>query len=298
MLKISKQDRTLYFIIFLNLAICIIANLLISILEMSFTWETLKSATFWINVLITQVLTLTPYFTCIALGKNEADKCDEIIAIQKDVKTDFDTIDELFLSNDLDEFIQMQNLEYRCKGRVRDLNIKIGECKNFDTNRLKLVSEKDLCIQWKNYYHKLNTTNEQVVEPTEPYDVTEKNVKCEHINARTFKTSSKRHYSYEIGSFKEDEVVARDSVKKITLSLIMTCLFAVAGEGLYTGGLQGLYNVVWRTFLIIFNAYLGYREGVKLIKVYKFETFKEKKEVLNNFFNKMFIVGKISTKKQ
>lgn len=295
-MKISKADKTLYFIIILNLTICIIANLLISILEMSFSWDTLKSATFWINVAITQVLTLTPYFTCIALGKNEAEKGDEIVAIIKDVKKDFDNIDELFLSTELDEYIQVQNLEYRCVGRIRDLNVKIGKCKEFNNYRNDLVLEKDKCIKWKNYYHKVNTQKEDVKEPTEAYDVTEVKVSCDHINARTFKTTSKHHYSNEIGSFKEDEVIARDSIKKITLSLIITCMFAVAGEGIYTGGIQGVYNVVWRTFLIIFNAFMGYREGVKLIKVYKFESFKEKKEVLNNFFNKMFLKGKISTK--
>ena len=297
-MKISKADRTLYFIIILNLAICIIANLLISILEMSFTWDTLISATFWINVAITQVLTLTPYFTCIALGKNEAEKCDEIIGIQKDVNKDFENIDELFLSVDLDEFINIQNLEYRCIGRIRDLNYLIGKCKDFDNKRKKLVEEKEKCVHWKTYYHKLNTVKDEIDKPNNNYDITEVDVKCDHINARTFKTNSKRHYSYEIGAFKEEEVIARDSIKKITLSLIMTCMFAVAGEGMLTGGLQGVYNVVWRTFLIILNSFMGYREGVKLIKVYKFESFKEKKEVLNNFFNKMFLKGKIRAKNE
>ena len=297
-MKISKADRMLYFIIILNLVICILANLLISVLDMSFTWDTLKSATFWINVAIAQVLTLTPYFTCIALGKNEADKGDEIRGIMQDVKKDFDLIDETFLSVELDDFIQIKNLEYRCIGRIRDINNKIGQCKEFNESRANLVKEKEKCIKWKNYYQKLNTTTESLTMPEEEYDVTEYRVKCEHINSRTFKTISKHHYSYEIGSFKEDEVLARDSIKKITLSLILTCLFAVAGGGMITGGLLGVYNVVWRTFLIIFNAFLGFREGVKLIKVYKYEAFKEKKEVLNNFFNKMFIVGKISTKKQ
>lgn len=295
-MKISKADRTLYFIIVLNLAICIIANLLISILDMSFTWETIISADFWIKVAITQVLTLTPYFTCIALGKNEAEKGDDIIAIQKSVADDFNKIDDLFLASDLDEYIEIQNLEYRCIGRIRDLNYLIGKCKTYNSKRESLVLEKEKCVHWKNYYHKLNT-NDEIDKPNNNYDIGEINVRCDHINARTFKHLNKRHLSYEIGAYKEEEIVGKDSVRKISLSLIMTCMFAVAGDGILTGGLQGIYNVVWRTFLIIFNAFMGYREGLKLISVYKYEAFKEKKEVLNNFFNKMFLKGKISTKK-
>jgi uncharacterized membrane protein len=63
-----------------------------------------------------------------------------------------------------------------------------------------------------------------------------------------------------------------------TVGVVLYCLI--------TGGIKGLYDVVWRTFLICFNAYVGFSEGVKLIKVYKYTAFREKKEILNNFFNK------------
>ena len=64
-MKIDKSDRTLFIIVGLTLILTLFANVLISLIDMKFTWQTLISATFWINIGITQILTLIPYFACI-----------------------------------------------------------------------------------------------------------------------------------------------------------------------------------------------------------------------------------------
>lgn len=295
-MKINKSDRTLYIIVGLTLILTLFANVLISIIDMSLTWHTLLSATFWINIGITQILTLIPYFACINIGKNQSEKADEVIAITKEVETDFRTIDETFLSNDLEEMLEIQNLIYRCEGRVEHINKLMQSKKLTDEKRKKLVAEKEICIKYKNYYKSLNTSATPLEKPDENYDVNEAYTKCLYINKRYFRSTTKHRNSREVAVYCENEIIAEDSTQKIMVSLVISCVFAVVGGGLITGGIKGLYDVVWRTFLICFNAYVGFTEGVKLIKVFKYTAFREKKEILNNFFNKMFILGKIKTK--
>ena len=295
-MKITKSDKTLYVIVGLTLTLTLFANILISLIDMTFTWQTLASATFWVNIALTQILTLIPYFACITIGKNQSEKADDVIALVKDVENDFKKIDETFLSNDLEDTIEIQNLVYRCDGRITDLNKLMQKSKCTPEQRKQYVKEKDICIKWKNYYKSLNTLAEPLPKPTEDYDINEIKVNCLYINARHFRTIIKHHKSREVAVYNENEIVAEDSTQKVLISLIISCVFAVVGEGLITGGLHGLYNVVWRTFLIGFNAFMGFNEGVKLIKVFKYSAFKEKKEILNNFFNKMFILGKLAKK--
>ena len=295
-MKIDKSDRTLFIIVGLTLILTLFANVLISLIDMKFTWQTLISATFWINIGITQILTLIPYFACINIGKNQAEKADDIIAITKEVDNEFKVVDETFLSNDLEEMLEIQNLIYRCEGRINHLNKLMQSRKVTEEKRKKLVAEKDICIKYKNYYKSLNTSATPLEQPTENYDVNEKFTNCYYIDAKHFRNTVKHKHSQEIAVYRESEVIADDSTQKIMISLIISCVFAVVGGGLIEGGLKGLYDVVWRTFLIGFNAYTGYNEGVKLIKVYKYSAFKDKKEILNNFFNKMFLLGKIKTK--
>lgn len=295
-MKINKSDRTLYIIVGLTLLMSLVANVLISLIDMKFTWDTILSATFWINIGITQILTLIPYFACINIGKRQSEKTDEIIAITNEVEQDFKTIDETFLSNDLEEMLEVQNLIYRCEGRINYLNKLMQSRKTTEEKRKRLVAEKELCIKYKNYYKSLNTSATPLEQPTENYDVNEAHTTCYYIDSKHFRTTVKHKHSQEIAVYRESEVISEDSTQKIMISLIISCVFAVVGGGLITGGLKGLYDVVWRMFLIGFNAFTGYTEGVKLITVYKYSAFKEKKEILNNFFNKMFILGKIKSK--
>lgn len=295
-MEVRKSDKTLYVVVALTLLLTLFANVLISIIDMTFTWSTLLSATFWINIGVTQILTLIPYFACITIGKNQAEKTDDIIAITKEVENDFKTIDETFLSNDLEETIEIQNLIYRCEGRINDLNKLMQKNKLTLEKRKEYIQEKEVCIQYKNYYKSLNTSETPLEKPLVEYDINERSTKCLFINPRHFRSIVKHHKSREVAIYRESEIIAEDSTQKIMLSLIISCVFAIIGGGLITGGLLGLYNVVWRTFLIGFNSFVGYNEGDKLIKIYKYGAFKEKKEILNNFFNKMFLLGKIQSK--
>ena len=295
-MRIDKSDRTLYIIVGLTLLMSLAANVLISLIDMKFTWDTIISATFWINIGITQILTLIPYFACINIGKRQSEKTDEIIVITNEVEQDFKTIDETFLSNDLEEMLEIQNLIYRCEGRINYLNKLMQSKKVTEQKRKQLVAEKDICIKYKNYYKSLNTSATPLEKPTENYDVNEAFTHCYYIDSKHFRTTVKHKHSQEIAVYCESEVISEDSTQKIMISLIISCVFAVVGGGLITGGLKGLYDVVWRMFLIGFNAFTGYNEGVKLITVYKYSAYKEKKEILNNFFNKMFILGKIKAK--
>ena len=293
---LKKNDVTLYVVVGITLVLTLFANVLISLIDMTFTWSTLLSATFWINIGVTQILTLIPYFACITIGKNQAEQNPDIIAIIKEVEIDFKTIDETFLSNDLEECIEIQNLIFRCDGRITDINHELQKSKLTVEQRKEYIQEKNICIQYKNYYKSMNNSATPLEKPSVEYDINEKNTKCMFINPRHFRSIVKHHKSREVALYRESEIIAEDSTQKIMLSLIISCVFAIIGGGLITGGLLGLYNVVWRTFLIGFNSLVGYNEGCKLIKIYKYGAFKEKKDILNNFFNKMFLLGKIQSK--
>ncbi|MCM1259613.1 MAG: hypothetical protein NC182_01555 [Prevotella sp.] len=291
----NKNDKTLYFIIGLVILAVLFVNILLSLITLDFSFDTLKNPSFWSNIATTQVLTLTPYFAFIAVGRNATSKLDEVIALEDDVKTDFRTVDNTFLTNDLYDMIKIENLIYRCDAYIEKLNIQISKAKE-ENKRNELIKEKDKCIEWLKYYKYLNIPekNNVVEMPNNDFDITTKNVKCLKIDERSFSIGQKT-FTDEIGSFEPNKVIARDSTSKIAFSVLFSCLFASIGLGVLKGGWQGVYDTVWRTLLIAVNCYTGYNEGEKIIMRYKVGAFKEKKNILNKFFNKMFILGKIKS---
>lgn len=294
MIKLTK-DRILYLTIALVMLADLGANLLLSILNPDFKWETLLTASFWLSVGITQFLTLTAYFTFIALGDNRACKGDDIVALTQEVKTKFREVDNLYLAPDLDKYIRIENLKYRCDAYVEKLNKKLSRVNKSNSElRKQLITEKNECIEWRNYYNDVNL-GVAAIKPDNDFDVEIESCKPNWINARTFKSVSKEIMSREIGSYKPGEVIAKDSKTKIALSIFGTCLFAVIGMGSLKGGWQGVYDACWRTLMISLNAYLGYQEGKKVVEIYKVSAFDEKKSILNDFYNKMFKLGKIKT---
>ncbi|AXF52122.1 MAG: hypothetical protein [Podoviridae sp. ctcf755] len=291
----KKRETTLYLIIALVILSVLFANILLSLITLDFSFETLKNPSFWINIATTQVIVLIPYFAFIAVGRKRAEEADEVITLQNDVTNDFKIIDNTFLTNDLYETIQLENKIYRCDAYINQINIKISKTKD-EINRNILIGEKDKCIQWVKYYKFLNTPNKNnVIEmPNNDFDITTKRVNCLKIDERSFSIGQKT-FTDEIGSFEPEKVIARDSTSKIAFSVLFSCLFASIGLGVLKGGWQGVYEAVWRTLLIAVNCYTGYNEGQKIIFKYKVGAYKEKKNILNIFFNKMFILEKIKS---
>lgn len=288
-----KSDKTLYLIIGLVILAVLFANILLSLITLNFSLETLKEPSFWLNIATTQILILLPYFAFISVGRNITEKSDDVITLENDVKNDFKTVDLTFLTSDLYEMIDIENLIYKCDAFVDKINAKISKIKD-EHKRNNLILEKDKCIEWLQYYQSLNTPNRTVVlqKPNNDFDIGTKKVKCLKIDKRSFSIGQKT-FTKEIGSFEPEKIIVRDSSSKVAFSIMFSCLFASIGLGVMKGGWQGVYDAVWRTLLITLNCYTGYNEGEKIILNYKVGAFKEKKSILNKFFNKMLILGKI-----
>lgn len=281
---------------YLITALALLADLfvvaLLSLIQLKFDFEEIKKPIFWINIGLTQLLIMTAYYALTYLGKNNAEKLEDVVELEKLVNKNFEQIDNNFLAKDLEEFIEIENLRFKHEAYINFINQKISKTKEVK-DRNKLIEEKNKCIEWKIYYDKLNYPEGDNIKPDNDFDVTLKKVKSQHINYRQFVSGFSIKTTAEIASYNASKVLFKDSANKIVLSIFSTCLFSSVVLGSLKSGWQGVYDVMWRTFLIALNSLLGYFEGHKLITVYKKDALMSKKKIQADFFNKMFTLGKI-----
>ena len=281
---------------YLITALALLADLfvvaLLSLIQLKFDFAEIKKPIFWINIGLTQLLIMTAYYALTYLGKNNAEKLEDVVELEKLVNKNFEQIDNNFLAKDLEEFIEIENLRFKHEAYINFINNKISQTKD-PKERTKLIEEKNKCIEWKIYYDHLNYPDGENKKPDNDFDVTLKKVKSQYINYRQFVSGFSIKTTAEIASYNASKVLFKDSANKIVLSIFSTCLFSSVVLGSLKSGWQGVYDVMWRTFLIALNSLLGYFEGHKLITVYKKDALMSKKKIQADFFNKMFTLGKI-----
>lgn len=289
-----KNEKTQFIISSVMIIADFLMIMLMSILSIDFTWDKLKNPLFWISIIINQFATILAYFSTINLGKNHASKEIKVVELVDNVNHQFKNIDITYLSNDFSEFIKIENLKSLCWSYVENLNKKLRK-KIDEEERKKLIKEKGECLEWYNYYYHLNLANDSS-KPTNEFDILTKKVKGYNIiKEKYFVCEEKSIESRNVGSVEETKTITNDSIKKIGVSVIMAVLFQSIDPGVINSGWNAIYQLIWRCFLIAFNVYCGFQEGKKIILVNKVFAFTEKQKLLNQFFNKMFLLGKIKT---
>lgn len=264
-----------------------------SILTLDFTGEKISNPIFWINIGITQTTVMIAYFSMIKIGKAHESKSDDIVNIVNETNEQFRVIDKTFLTNDLSETLLIENLKYKCEAYIEKINKKLYKQKNLD-KRKQLLEEKAKCIEWLNYYESIN--NGKTIEmPNNNFDVSTIKIKAQQIDIRAFTAESEYYSNKSIGAIEERKIISKDALVKIMISLTITlCLSAIRPDIIRSGWVV-IYELIWRIFVVSFNIYNGYAEGRKIIAIHKKQAFTEKQRILNIFFNKMFILGKIKS---
>lgn len=289
----KKREKALYLVSGLLILFDFVVVLLLSILSVGFKTDEIKNPIFWVGVAINQFAVLVAYFGTIGLGKNEESKCDDVIGLIDDVNSKLKDIDITYLSTDLSEYIKIENCKMRCWEYSQILNKQLQNGKLTNDERTKIIEEKNLVLQWHNYYNDLNSKQE-AIKPEIDFDINAKKVKnAVMIVENSFVSESDYEENKQIGSIQETKVIAKDAVFKISVSVVMTVLFSTLRPDTFKSGYQAVYEVMWRLFLIAFNVWSGFQEGKKIIRIHKVNAFKEKQKILTMFFNKMFIIGKI-----
>lgn len=288
-----KNEKTQILITSVMIGADFLMILLMSILSLDFSWDRLKDPLFWISVMVNQFATILAYFSTINLGMNYASKEVKAVELFNDVNKKFKDIDTAYLSADFSNFIHIENLKLLCWAFIEKINKKLQK-KISDNEREKSIKEKKDCLEWYNYYCALNIAIEEK-KPENDFDIFSKEIKnCRLIEERYFvceeEESTNNAYSIE-----KTKTITNDSIKKIGLSIIVAILFQSINPGIINSGWNAVYQLVWRMFLIAFNVYCGFEEGKKIISVNKVNAFKERQKILNQFFNKMFILGKIKS---
>lgn len=287
-----KKERTQFIISGVLILADFLVIMLMSILSIDFTWNKLKEPLFWIVIVINQFAVLIAYFSTINLGKNHASKEVEVVNLVDNVNNQFKNIDITYLSNDFSEFINIENLKSLCWSYVEIINKKLRKKLDDDT-RKQLIEEKNNCLDWYNYYADLNSAKEHA-KPDNNFDILTKKIRKRKIIQEKFFVCEKENFeSRNVGAIEETKTITNDSIKKIATSLIMAILFQSINPEMINSGRNAIYQLVWRCFLIAFNVYCGFQEGKKIILVNKVYAFTEKQKILNRFFNKMFLLGKI-----
>lgn len=264
-----------------------------SILTINFTEEKISNPTFWINIIITQTTVMVAYFSMIKIGKIQENKNNDVITLVNEVNEQFRTIDKTFLTNDLNETLNIENLKYRCEAYVEKINKRLYKEKDV-IKREKLTENKIKCIEWLNFYEAENI-GKKIEQPNNDFDITSIKIKTQQIDLHSFVAETEYYYGKKIGAIEERKVISKDALIKIIVSLILTlCLSAIRPDIVRSGWIV-IYELVWRIFVVTLNVYNGFLEGKKIISVHKKQAFLEKQKILNIFFNKMFVLGKIKS---
>lgn len=286
-----KREKLTYIIHGLIVLADFLIIFIFSILTISFTGEKISNPTFWINILITQTSVMVAYFSMIKIGKIQESKNNDIIEIVKNTNDQFRLIDKLFLTNDLNETLNIENLIYRCNAYIEKTNKKLYKEKN-KNKRQSLTEKKIKCIEWLNYYESINV-GKNIEKPINDFDIMTMKIKSQQIDFHSFVAESEYYQNKKIGAIEERKVISKDAFAKILLSLVLTlCLSAIQPDITRSGWII-IYELIWRIFVVILNIYNGFSEGRKIINVHKKQAFLEKQKILNIFFNKMFVLGKI-----
>lgn len=286
-----KREKLTYIIHGLIILADFLLIFIFSILSIDFTEEKVSNPIFWINIIITQTSVMVAYFSMIKIGKIQENKSNDIVSIVDKTNEQFRIIDKTFLTNDLYETLNVENLKYRCEAYIEKINKKLYRQKN-ELKRKKLIENKIKCIEWLNYYEAINI-GKSTDKPTNDFDITAIKVKSQQIDFHSFVAESEYYQNKKIGAIEERKVVSKDALTKIMISLIITLCFSAIRPDIAKSGWIIIYELVWRIFVITLNVYNGFSEGRKIISVYKKQAFLERQKILNIFLNKMFILGKI-----
>lgn len=287
-----KKERTQFIISAAMIIADFLMIMLMSILSLDFSWDKLKEPLLWFMIVINQFAVLIAYFATINLGENHASKEVEVVELVDNVNNQFKNIDITYLSSDFSEFIRIENLKSLCWSYLEIINKKLRK-KIADGTREELIKEKDKCLDLYNYYADLNSAKE-CSKPDNDFDILTKKIRKRKIIHEKFFVCEKESFdTRNVGSIDKTKTITNDSVKKICTSLIITIVFQSINPEMINSGWNAIYQLVWRCFLIAFNVYCGFQEGKKIILVNKVFAFNERQKILNQFFNKMFLLGKI-----